>query len=103
MSIGVQINNSSSKEVRAKFSLMQRTVYHARAIRKVVEHNLCKMDGDKVGPNSEGTASCQMKIPEDIVHSLHNCEMISVTYTIKVCNNVVLTLYHVGKVTVTYL
>ncbi|XP_062273182.1 arrestin domain-containing protein 3-like [Scomber scombrus] len=84
LSIGAKINNSSSKEVRAKFSLEQRTVYHARAIRKVVELNLCKMDGDKIRPNSEGTASCQLMIPEDIVHTLHNCEMISVTYTIKV-------------------
>ncbi|XP_053181535.1 arrestin domain-containing protein 2-like [Scomber japonicus] len=84
VSIGARINNSSSKEVKAKFSLEQRTVYHARAIRKVVELSLCKMDGDTIGPNSEGTASCQLMIPEDIVHTLHNCEMISVTYTIKV-------------------
>ncbi|XP_062274019.1 arrestin domain-containing protein 3-like [Scomber scombrus] len=84
VSISAKINNSSSKEVRAKFSLEQRTVYHARATRKVVGYSLCKMDGDKIRPNSEGTASCQLKIPEDIVHTLHNCEMISVTYTIKV-------------------
>ncbi|XP_053181744.1 arrestin domain-containing protein 2-like [Scomber japonicus] len=82
--ISAKINNSSSKEVKAKFSLEQRIVYHARVSRKVVGHSLCKMSGDTIGPNSEGTASCQLMIPHDIVHTLHNCEMISVTYTIKV-------------------
>ncbi|CAK6950119.1 arrestin domain-containing protein 3-like [Scomber scombrus] len=82
--ISAKINNSSSKKVKAKFSLQQRTVYRAHASRRVVAHNLCKMVGDTIGPNSEGTASCQLKIPEDIVHTLHNCEIISVTYTIKV-------------------
>ncbi|XP_053181533.1 arrestin domain-containing protein 3-like [Scomber japonicus] len=84
VSISAKINNSSSKKVKAKFSLEQRIVYRAHASRRVVGHSLCKMSGDTIGPSSEGTASCQLKIPEDIVLTLHNCEIISVTYTIKV-------------------
>ena len=95
--ISAKINNSSSKKVKAKFSLEQRIVYRAHASRRVVGHSLCKMSGDTIGPSSEGTASCQLKIPEDIVLTLHNCEIISVTYSIKVCNNVVLTLYYGGN------
>lgn len=58
------------------------------------------MIGETIAPNSEETVFCQLKIPENIVHTLHNCEILSVNYYIKVCNNLVLTFYHGGKVIV---
>ncbi|XP_044225362.1 arrestin domain-containing protein 3-like [Thunnus albacares] len=84
LSIGAKINNSSSKEMRVKFSLQQRTVYHADGSTNTSYQSLCKMVGDTIAPNSEENVSCQLKIPENIIHTVHNCEIISVNYEIKV-------------------
>ncbi|XP_042277975.1 arrestin domain-containing protein 3-like [Thunnus maccoyii] len=84
LSIGAKINNSSSKKVKLKCSLEQRTVYRAMGSRRVTHYSLCKVVGDTVAPNSEENVSCQLKIPENIVHTVHNCEIISVKYEIKV-------------------
>ncbi|XP_069555957.1 arrestin domain-containing protein 3-like [Brachyistius frenatus] len=84
LSIVAKICNSSSKEMRPKFSIDQRVVYHAHASKTYSYKNLAKVVGDTIAPNSQETASCQLMIPADVVYSLHNCELITVEYTLKV-------------------
>uniref|UniRef100_A0A3Q0RI52 Arrestin C-terminal-like domain-containing protein n=1 Tax=Amphilophus citrinellus TaxID=61819 RepID=A0A3Q0RI52_AMPCI len=84
LSVVAKICNSSSKDTRPKFKLEQRTVYCCQSNTTESAVTLLQMVGDAVSPNSEQTASCQLKIPEDAIPTLHNCEIISVEYYIKV-------------------
>lgn len=45
------------------------------------------MVGNTMKENSEETVSCQIKIPEDAESTIHNCEIISVEYYVKVRKN----------------
>ena len=76
--------NSSSKDIRPKFSLEQKIVYRAHSSIKRSEKSMCKLVADKLV--SEETISCQMKVPVDVTPTIRNCEIISVEYYLKVCN-----------------
>ncbi|XP_051278698.1 arrestin domain-containing protein 2, partial [Dicentrarchus labrax] len=78
------ISNSSSKTMRAKFNLLQTAVYRASGSTTSSEISLCKMAGDNIPLNSEETVSCQLKVPDDAIYTLHNCEILSVDYCVKV-------------------
>ncbi|KAM8761073.1 arrestin domain-containing protein 3-like [Acanthopagrus schlegelii] len=82
--VGATICNSSSKKMRPKFSLCQKTVYCAQGSTNTSDKILCKMEGETLAPNSEETVSCHMMIPNDVTHSIHNCAIISVEHYIKV-------------------
>ncbi|XP_028270311.1 arrestin domain-containing protein 3-like [Parambassis ranga] len=84
ISIVAKICNSSSKKVKPKFSLLQKTVYRVNDSTKVCEKVLFKMVGDILTPNSENTATCQLQVPADAVYTLHNCDILSIEYFIKV-------------------
>ncbi|KAM8760348.1 arrestin domain-containing protein 3-like isoform 2-T2 [Acanthopagrus schlegelii] len=84
LSILAKIHNSSSQKMQPKFSLHQKIVYHAEGLTKSADYCLCTMTGATLTANSEKTVSCHMKIPVDAIHSLHNCDIISVDYYLKV-------------------
>ncbi|XP_070760907.1 arrestin domain-containing protein 3-like [Enoplosus armatus] len=84
LSVVAKICNSSSKNTKAKFSLQQKIVYRARGSTNVSDQSLYKMVGDTINPKSEETVSCQVKIPANVIHTLHNCEIISVDCYLKV-------------------
>ncbi|KAM9858640.1 uncharacterized protein ACBR49_020626 [Aulostomus maculatus] len=84
LSVVADINNSSSKKMKPKFSLQQTVVYRATTSRKTSKQKLCKMIGDTIEPNSRETVSCQLQIPEHTHYTLLNCEILSVEYTLKV-------------------
>ncbi|XP_068461104.1 arrestin domain-containing protein 3-like [Clinocottus analis] len=79
-----KICNSSSKQMKPKFSLHQKIVYHANASTNISDLSLWKMVGETIEPNSEETVSCQFNVPVDAIHTLHNCEIISVDHYLKV-------------------
>lgn len=87
VSVVAKISNSSSKKIRPKLRLQQEIMYRAGRSTNTSDQNLCKMVGDTIKVNSEETVSCQMKIPVDVTPTLCNCEIISVDYYLKVCNN----------------
>ncbi|XP_030594079.1 arrestin domain-containing protein 3-like [Archocentrus centrarchus] len=93
LSVVAKICNSSSKDMRPKFKLEQRTVYCCQNNTTESAVTLLQMVGGAVSPNSEQTASCQLKIPEDAIPTLHNCEIISVEYYIKVYLDISVTFY----------
>lgn len=84
LSVVAKICNSSSKEMRPKFKLQQKIVYTCKKHTNPTFKTLCKMVGDTISPNSEQTVSCKIKIPGDIAPTLHNCDIISVEYYVKV-------------------
>ncbi|TNM89759.1 hypothetical protein fugu_003993 [Takifugu bimaculatus] len=83
---------AASKDTKLKFSLQQKTVYRAFASTTLSDVSLCKMVGETIKGNSEETFSCQMKIPDDAVNTVHNCDIIFVDYYIKVYVDISLTI-----------
>ncbi|XP_006784162.1 arrestin domain-containing protein 3-like isoform X2 [Neolamprologus brichardi] len=83
LSVATKICNSSSKDMKPKFKLQERIVYRAGSSSTSSEKTLFKKVGENINPNSEESVSCQVKIPVDVI-ILHNCEIISVEYYIKV-------------------
>ncbi|XP_019221202.1 arrestin domain-containing protein 3 [Oreochromis niloticus] len=84
LSIVAKICNSSSKNTRPKIKLEQKTVYRSKYNSEKLLKNLFKEAGRTISPNSEQTVSCQLKIPDDAISTIHNCEIISVEYYVKV-------------------
>lgn len=80
--------------MKPKFKLQERIVYRAGCSSTSSEKTLFKKVGDNINPNSEESVSCQVKIPVDVI-ILHNCEIISVEYYIKVWNKVIVLLYSI--------
>ncbi|XP_068167069.1 arrestin domain-containing protein 3-like [Antennarius striatus] len=84
LSIVAKIRNFSSKKMRPKFSFQQKIVYRASGSTKTHDQSLCKMSGEVIKGNSERTVTCRMKIPDDVLLTLSNCEIISVEHYLKV-------------------
>ncbi|XP_028433608.1 arrestin domain-containing protein 2-like [Perca flavescens] len=84
LSVDAKICNSSSKKVKPKFRLQQKTVYRASGSTNSSDQTLCKIVGETIALNSEETVSCQLKIPADAIPTLHHCEIISVHHYLKV-------------------
>lgn len=76
--------NSSSKSMKPKFVLQQRTMYRAGSHTKTCEDRIVQVVGDAIAANSEKTASCEVTVPEDATCTVHNCDVVSVEYSIKV-------------------
>ncbi|XP_047197208.1 arrestin domain-containing protein 3-like [Hippoglossus stenolepis] len=84
VSVFVNIHNSSSKQMKPKFSLRQETMYSTRASTKTCDTILCKMVGNKISAKSQEMVSCQLKIPDDTIYTVVNSELVSVQYYLKV-------------------
>ncbi|XP_054904741.1 arrestin domain-containing protein 3-like [Poeciliopsis prolifica] len=78
-----KISNGSSKSMKPKFSLQQKTVYVAGGSKNITD-SLCKKVGDTIKPNSQETVSCTINVPPDAIYTLNNCDLVSVEYYLKV-------------------
>ncbi|KAG7243939.1 hypothetical protein INR49_006097 [Caranx melampygus] len=83
VSVFAVIHNSSSKSVKPKFSLHQKTVYRANASSTSTDKSLCKCVGNPTTKPDE-TVTSQLKIPDDIFYSIENCDILTNTYYLKV-------------------
>ncbi|XP_059193795.1 arrestin domain-containing protein 3-like [Centropristis striata] len=84
LSIDAKICNSSSKKMRLKFSLVQRTEFRDSGSTAISNKSVFEKVGETIRKYSEETVSCQMKIPVDDIFTIHNCDIISVDYYLKV-------------------
>ncbi|XP_035760814.1 arrestin domain-containing protein 3-like [Neolamprologus brichardi] len=84
LAVVAKICNSSSKNIKPKLKLQQKIVYRCDGKTKTCDETLFKEVRDTIRPNSEQTASCQLKIPIDAIATLRNCDIISVEYQLKV-------------------
>lgn len=82
-----EVSIFSSEETSLKFSLQQRVEYRAEYSVHVRDQSLCRVTEDTFRGNTEKTATCQMKIPDGVVPTIRNCEIISVEYYLKVCKD----------------
>ncbi|KAM9360773.1 arrestin domain-containing protein 3-like isoform 2-T2 [Symphorus nematophorus] len=84
LSVVAKICNSSSKTMRPKFSLQQKIVYRASGSTNTSDKCLCKIVGDTIAQNSEETVSYPLKIPDDVILTIENCEILSVSHYLRV-------------------
>uniref|UniRef100_A0A3Q2ZQI4 Arrestin C-terminal-like domain-containing protein n=1 Tax=Kryptolebias marmoratus TaxID=37003 RepID=A0A3Q2ZQI4_KRYMA len=84
LSAFAKVCNSSSKSMRFKFSVLQKTVFRASGSTNTSSNVLFKAVGNTVGPKSEATCSCNIKIPTSAIYNMDNCEIISVEHVLKV-------------------
>ncbi|XP_068559975.1 arrestin domain-containing protein 3-like [Cebidichthys violaceus] len=84
VAVVAKIHNSSSKQMKPKFSLQQKIVYRANASTNISHQSLCKMVGEIIAPNSEESVSCQLTIPADVIPTLYHCDILSVDHYLKV-------------------
>lgn len=84
LSAYARICNSSSKEMTPKFRIQRKTVFFAEGHTDTNDKTVFKLAGDTIKPRSEVTVPCELKIPDDAIYTLRNCEIISVEYYLKV-------------------
>lgn len=88
MMIVAKINNSSSKDMTPKFSLIQDVVYHANSSTKREGSVIHKVVDTCIKPQTQKEIKCQIKIPHNQMLSIQNCDILSVEYHLKVCDSV---------------
>uniref|UniRef100_A0AAV2MS90 Arrestin C-terminal-like domain-containing protein n=1 Tax=Knipowitschia caucasica TaxID=637954 RepID=A0AAV2MS90_KNICA len=81
--VTAKIKNQSSKKMRIKYSIYSKTVYRAYHHAKIENGTVCKIAGETIEPDFEGDVSCAIAIPADSKLSIHNCEIITVEFYLK--------------------
>ncbi|KAM9392526.1 arrestin domain-containing protein 3-like [Pholidichthys leucotaenia] len=83
MLIVAKVNNSSSSEMTPKFSFVRNVLYRATSSKKH-ECTVClKVVDNNIKPKTEKEIRCAMKIPNDQMQTIQNCDIISVEYHLK--------------------
>ena len=93
MVIVAKINNASSSDMTPKFSLTQNVVYRANSNTKHESNVIQKLCGNCIKSKTQKEVRCVMKIPCKQMQTIHNCEIISVEYYLKVCKDVTVCIY----------
>ncbi|XP_031705282.1 arrestin domain-containing protein 3-like [Anarrhichthys ocellatus] len=80
MAIVAKINNSSSKDMIPKFSLIQDVVYRAKSSTKHASSVIHKVVDNCIKPRTERDVRCEIQIPRVQMPTIQNCDIISVEY-----------------------
>lgn len=83
VAIVAKINNSSSSEMTPKFSLQQQIVYRANGHTKQESHTVQKVVDHSIASHVQKEIRCMMKIPKELTMTIHNCDILSVSYHLK--------------------
>lgn len=79
-----KINNSSSSEMIPKFSVTQNVVYRANSSTRHESHVIHKVVDKGIKSQTQKTVRCAIQIPRVQMPTIHNCDIISVEYQLKV-------------------
>ncbi|KAM9360775.1 arrestin domain-containing protein 3-like [Symphorus nematophorus] len=77
-------NSTSNEKIRPKYSLIRDVVYRAQHNTKCDNTVILKAVDNYIKPKSEMSFRCAMKIPQDLNLTIHNCDILSVQYHVKV-------------------
>ncbi|XP_068560211.1 arrestin domain-containing protein 2-like isoform X2 [Cebidichthys violaceus] len=80
MAIVAKINNSSSKDMTPKFSLIQDVVYRVKGSTKHASTVIHKVVDNCIKPRTEKNVRCAIQIPRVQMPTIQNCDIISVEY-----------------------
>uniref|UniRef100_A0A3Q3W680 Arrestin C-terminal-like domain-containing protein n=1 Tax=Mola mola TaxID=94237 RepID=A0A3Q3W680_MOLML len=84
IAVVAKINNSSTSEITPKFSLIRDVVFRAQSNTNYETINIHKVVDRCIKPQTQKTVNCAIKIPNDLILSIQNCDLISVEYHLKV-------------------
>ncbi|XP_040899191.1 arrestin domain-containing protein 3-like [Toxotes jaculatrix] len=84
VAIVAKINNSSSSNMTPKFSLIQDVVYRANGNTKHESNVIHKLVDSCISPHTQSVVKSAVKIPPGQMHTIQNCDIISVEYHLKV-------------------
>ncbi|XP_037536418.1 arrestin domain-containing protein 3 [Nematolebias whitei] len=82
--IVANINNSSSRDMTPKFSLIQFVEFRAQGDTRHQSFDVEKVVGHPIKPQTQQEVKCAIKIPSDQMSSIPNCAIITVEYKLKV-------------------
>ncbi|KAM8885094.1 uncharacterized protein AB9W97_012869 [Spinachia spinachia] len=83
IAILAKINNSSSSEMIPKFRMIRDVVYHANSSTRHESTVIHKVVDNIIKSQTQKDVSCAIPIPRDQMPTIQNCDIISVTYTLK--------------------
>ncbi|MEQ2248533.1 hypothetical protein ILYODFUR_019978 [Ilyodon furcidens] len=86
MQIFAKVNNASSQDMTPKFSLTRIFYFRAQGHSKRVGYTVHKVVDKVISSYTKHEVKCDIKIPTDEMASIENCDIISVTHQLKVCN-----------------
>ncbi|CAL8346775.1 unnamed protein product [Lota lota] len=78
------VKNSSSKEIKPKYTLKQVVVTRFKQNINSSTKILFRASGDVIEPETQKRVICSMQIPADMAQSIGNCKILSVEYFLKV-------------------
>lgn len=82
--IMANVRNSSTKQIKPKFTLKQVVMYWASGSTKRTEKVLLIGCGDVHKPNTQKRVVFSMQVPANIAPSIGNCQLLSVEYFVTV-------------------
>uniref|UniRef100_A0A674DBW2 Zgc:110626 n=1 Tax=Salmo trutta TaxID=8032 RepID=A0A674DBW2_SALTR len=92
LKVVASIENSSSREIKPKYTLYQKDSFFARGKRRVSTKDILKELGEPIPPSGKLKVTKVLKIPQHIVPSIFTCSNIKCEYRLKVCVSVSLSL-----------
>ncbi|KAL6465485.1 hypothetical protein MHYP_G00256180 [Metynnis hypsauchen] len=82
--ISTNVDNSSSRELKLKYSLEQKQVFYAQGRSKYSSKTIFKVVGDPVPNGSKQIVNTDLKIPPNLELTVASCSIIKVEYILKV-------------------
>ncbi|KAL2092375.1 hypothetical protein ACEWY4_012173 [Coilia grayii] len=82
--IVAEVQNSSSRDLRLKYSLYEKISFFARQKRKLHIKEILKEEGEPIAQSTRQTITKVITIPPDLTTSILNCRIIKVEYRLKV-------------------
>ncbi|KAL7391033.1 hypothetical protein ABVT39_003126 [Epinephelus coioides] len=102
MVIVAKINNSSSRGMTPKFRLVQEVVYHANGNFRRQCNVIHRLVDQHIESRTHKDARCTIWIPDDLLPTIQNCNIISVTYHLKLHPSPPPPPFHVSPTAPTY-
>lgn len=82
--VSSDVNNSSSRDLKLKYSLEQKQSYFAQGHSKRSCRNIFKIVGDPIPSGVRQTVNTDLTLPDNLDMSITNCNIMKVDYVFKV-------------------
>ncbi|XP_066513328.1 arrestin domain-containing protein 3-like [Hoplias malabaricus] len=82
--VSTDVDNSSSRELKLKFSLEQKQMFYAQGRSKYSSKTIFKVVGDPIPTGSKQTVNTDLRIPPNLELTVATCSIIKLEYILKV-------------------